>query len=164
MTAVSHAKRLGCEFEVLVVGDGELRSECERIAGENELPVRFVGFLNQSEIGRAYSASDALVLPSDHGETWGLVVNEAFAAGLPALVSDQVGCHPDLIHSNDTGWVHSFGQWEELGQQMVKVARDPLHVARMGENARSLIQDYSPRAAADGILRACRFATACGKT
>jgi glycosyltransferase involved in cell wall biosynthesis len=56
----------------------------------------FTGFLNQTEISRAYVAADCLVLPSDHGETWGLVVNEALASGLPCLVSDACGCAEDL--------------------------------------------------------------------
>lgn len=56
----------------------------------------FVGFLNQTEISRAYVAADCLVLPSDYGETWGLVVNEALASGLPCLVSDACGCAEDL--------------------------------------------------------------------
>ena len=59
-------------------------------------PASFVGFLNQTEISRAYVAADCLVLPSDHGETWGLVVNEALASGLPCLVSDACGCAEDL--------------------------------------------------------------------
>ncbi len=56
----------------------------------------FTGFLNQSTIAQAYVAADALVLPSDNRETWGLVVNEALACGCPAIISDQCGCAPDL--------------------------------------------------------------------
>jgi glycosyltransferase involved in cell wall biosynthesis len=63
---------------------------------KNGPPASFAGFLNQTEISRAYIAADCLVLPSDHGETWGLVVNEALASGLPCLVSDACGCAEDL--------------------------------------------------------------------
>ncbi len=56
----------------------------------------FAGFLNQTEISKAYVAADCLVLPSDHSETWGLVVNEALATGLTCLVSDACGCAEDL--------------------------------------------------------------------
>ena len=62
-----------------------------------EPPASFAGFLNQTEISRAYVAADCLVLPSDHGETWGLVVNEALASDLPCLVSDACGCAEDLV-------------------------------------------------------------------
>lgn len=157
--AIGQAINRGGDFQVLIVGDGEQRSQCEQLAQQDNLPVRFAGFLNQSEIGQAYSASDALVLPSDNGETWGLVVNEAFAAGLPALVSDQVGCHPDLIHEGETGWVHAFGDWTQLAEQMLRASHDRKALAQMGDNAKTLIRHYSPRDAADGIMRAAHFVT-----
>jgi len=59
-------------------------------------PATFAGFLNQTEIPQAYVAADCLALPSDSGETWGLVVNEALASGLPCVVSDKCGCAEDL--------------------------------------------------------------------
>jgi len=57
----------------------------------------FAGFLNQREISRAYASADTLVLPSDAKETWGLVVNEAMASGLPCVVSTACGCADDLV-------------------------------------------------------------------
>ena len=85
---------------LIVMGDGELRAAVER-KGREVLGARFhpVGFVNQSEMGRWYAAADCLVLPSQKGagETWGLVVNEALQFGLPSVVSDGVGCHPDLV-------------------------------------------------------------------
>jgi len=59
-------------------------------------PASFAGFLNQTEISKAYVAADCLVLPSDYRETWGLVVNEAMASGLPCIISNQCGCAEDL--------------------------------------------------------------------
>src|SRR4029079_10406052 len=68
------------------------------ISNEGDGPTAsFVGFLNQSEISRAYVAADCLVLPSDATETWGLVVNEAMASGLPCIVSNACGCAEDLV-------------------------------------------------------------------
>jgi glycosyltransferase involved in cell wall biosynthesis len=63
---------------------------------DNRPPASFVGFLNQTEISKAYVAADCLVLPSDYGETWGLVVNEAMASGLACVVSDRCGSTEDL--------------------------------------------------------------------
>ena len=48
----------------------------------------FAGFLNQSEIPRAYVAADCIVLPSDYGETWGLVVNEAMGEQTKNMIAD----------------------------------------------------------------------------
>jgi len=83
---------------LVVVGDGLLREAFERQA-QRLLPgrCRFVGFRNQSELGRYYALADGLVFPSRQGETWGLVVNEALQFGLPVLVSDHAGCARDLV-------------------------------------------------------------------
>jgi glycosyltransferase involved in cell wall biosynthesis len=103
---------------LLVVGDGELRSECETAAKRLNISARFVGFLNQSRMPDAYAAADCLVLPSDNGETWGLVVNEAMACGLPAIVSDQVGCGEDLIRDGETGYVFRCGDAGDLADKL----------------------------------------------
>ena len=93
-----------------MVGSGELEGTCHQQAERRGLPVTFTGFLNQGEIADAYAAADALVLPSDSGETWGLVVNEAMACGLPAIVSDHVGCVADLVIHGQTGLIFPLDQ------------------------------------------------------
>ncbi|HET9765197.1 MAG TPA: glycosyltransferase family 4 protein, partial [Thermoanaerobaculia bacterium] len=99
--AVEQAPRL----HLLVAGEGPLGDELRATAAREKLPVTFAGFLNQSEIPAAYVATDFLVLPS-RSETWGLVVNEAMACGLPAVVSDGVGCAEDLVEPGATGFVY----------------------------------------------------------
>lgn len=76
----------------------------------------FLGFLNQTEISSAYVAADCLVLPSDHGETWGLVVNEAFASGLPCIVSDACGCAEDLLEPR---WRFPLGDAAALADRLI---------------------------------------------
>lgn len=88
-----------------LVGDGPLREALESFAREHDLPVSFLGFVNQSALPATYAASDCLVLPSDGEETWGLVVNEAFACGVPAIVSSEAGCAPELVLEGETGWL-----------------------------------------------------------
>jgi len=83
-------------------------------------PASFAGFLNQSKMPSAYVAADVLVLPSDGGETWGLVVNEAMACGLPAIVSDAVGCAPDLIDEGQTGFTFPMGETKALADRLVQ--------------------------------------------
>ena len=141
---------------LLMVGDGELRADCEQLASRHSLlaAITFAGFLNQSEIVDAYVACDMLVLPSDVGETWGLVVNEGMACGLPAIVSDQVGCAADLIQSDVTGWVFPFADWDNLSKLLVNACQDPQHLGTMGVDCRRQITAYSPKAAADGIANA----------
>jgi glycosyltransferase involved in cell wall biosynthesis len=70
---------LDMQEHLLIVGSGPLERALKNQVTNEGLPVRFTGFLNQTDIPAAYAAADCLVLPSDYSETWGLVVNEAMA-------------------------------------------------------------------------------------
>lgn len=142
----------------LVVGSGELEDEVRAAARAGRAPVTFTGFLNQSEIGRAYAAADVLVLPSDWGETWGLVVNEAMLFGRPAIVSDRVGCGSDLVLEGVTGSVFPFGNVEALADRMVRMASERSRTERMGTEASERIRAHSPGRCAWATLAAARFA------
>jgi glycosyltransferase involved in cell wall biosynthesis len=137
----------------LMVGDGPLRAACEDFARSHQAPASFAGFLNQSNIVQAYASGDVLVLPS-LGETWGMVVNEAMACRRPGLISDRVGCGPDLVIPEETGNVFPHGNVPALAAAMVKLARNPAQIARMGENAHNRLRGYSLQAAVNGVLQA----------
>jgi glycosyltransferase involved in cell wall biosynthesis len=113
-------------LHLLFVGDGELRPALEAALAAPGAPrATLAGFLNQSEIPRALVAADCLVLPSDFGETWGLVVNEALAAGLPAIVSDRCGCASDLAAPQGPGHVFACGDITALAHSLRTVALRP---------------------------------------
>jgi glycosyltransferase involved in cell wall biosynthesis len=152
--AVDQAARSGARVEGLMVGDGALREMCEAEAKERNAPLRFAGFLNQSEMVQAYVASDYLVLPSDGGETWGLVVNEAMACGLPCIVSDQVGCGPDMIVSGRTGSSYPIGDIGRLSELMGGYAANTGGRQQMRAAARAMASNYDLDAAVDGTIRA----------
>lgn len=154
VNAVAQARAAGAAVEGLMVGDGPLRPESEARVRETGAPVRFAGFLNQTEIVQAYVAADVFVLASDGGETWGLVVNEAMTCGLPSLVSDQVGCGPDLVLPGQTGDIFPLGDVDALGRLMASYASKPGWVRELGRAAREKIQDYSLPAAVAGMQRA----------
>ena len=143
----------------LVVGGGELEAEMRRAAEASAARIVFAGFLNQQEIGRAYVAADALVLPSDGGETWGLVVNEAMLFGLPVVVSDRVGCGPDLVDDGETGFVVPCGDVSALGDRLAELAQGEILRKRMGDHARRRVLEYSPRRGAKATVAAVRIAT-----
>src|ERR1700733_7092542 len=108
---------VGERVVVVFLGDGEERAALDASA-RNSPPVTtiFVGFQNQSRLSRYYHAADLLVLPSRRAETWGLVVNEALHHGLPVVVSDRVGCAPDLVRTDTMGFVHAAGSVEGLAE------------------------------------------------
>jgi glycosyltransferase involved in cell wall biosynthesis len=143
----------------LMVGDGPLRQQCEEIVASRNIPVQFAGFLNQSEIAAAYVAADALVLPSDGGETWGLVVNEAMACGRPCFVSDHVGAGPDMVVPDKTGAVFKLGDTRGLAGEMVSAISKPHVLTGMGNHARNMAENYSVRSATDALLEAVEVTT-----
>lgn len=111
--ALARLAAFGRAVRLVVVGSGPLARELADMANARSLPATFVGFVNQARMPEVYAAADVLVLPSN-SETWGLVVNEAFACRLPAIVSDRVGCAPDMITERLTGTVVPVGDVERL--------------------------------------------------
>lgn len=143
---------------LVVAGDGEQRAELEQRVRDTGWAdrVRFLGFLNQREIGRAYAAADALVLPSRRGagETWGLVVNEAMHYGCAAIVSDGVGCHPDLIDDGVTGSVFPSGDADALRRCLETwIARLPAQREAVAQAVGARIAGYTLETSAAGLER-----------
>jgi len=141
----------GCRTQAVFVGAGELEDSLRREAASSGVPAIFHGFQNQSRMPSLYAAADLLVLPSDHQETWGLVVNEAMACGVPAVVSDAVGCGPDLIDPGRTGAVFPLGDVTALsGAIQSTLALAPSSIRR---HLSKKMADYSPAGAARGIVQ-----------
>ena len=109
------------KLELKMVGTGELLNQCKKMASDIE-QVKFLGFKNQKALRNEYANSDCLVLTSDYRETWGLVVNEAFAAGIPAIVSEACGCGPDLI-DQFTGLIYPTADIEALAAAMFQMLK-----------------------------------------
>ena len=141
---------------LLLVGDGALRPAAEEIVAQRGIPdVRFAGFLNQTEIATAYAASDFFVLPSTAKETWGLVVNEAMCFGLPCIVSDKVGCAPDLVRQGENGFVFPSQSVEHLASAVERLVKDGELRNNLGVRSRAIVRGYTIESCADGIVAAC---------
>lgn len=116
----------GRPLHLLYAGDGELGPALRTALAEPGAPAGTItGFLNQTEIPLALAAADCLVLPSDYGETWGLVVNEALAAGLPVIVSDHCGCAENLAAPLGPAHVFPCGDVTALTHSLQTVATTP---------------------------------------
>ncbi|MDQ0463119.1 glycosyltransferase involved in cell wall biosynthesis [Caulobacter ginsengisoli] len=135
--------KAAARLKVWLVGDGPLRGELEAFTAQHALPVSFLGFVNQSAIPTAYAAADCLVLPSNGEETWGLVVNESFACGRPAIVSIEAGCAPDLIEDGVTGWTLRHPDADALAKVMATALRDARRLPNQGLAAKNLAGSYS---------------------
>ncbi len=159
---VRAAALVGSRTVVLLAGAGS--AEQKSLAEARRLGVRLAnaGFVDQNGLGRIYAAADCLVLPSE-SETWGLVVNEALATGLPCIVTTGVGCGPDLIASEDCGEIYPTGDVDALARALRRVRqRLALDRARVGQACRSAAQASSLDAATSGLVDAARGAVAGG--
>src|SRR5262245_9156447 len=135
------------------VGDGELRGSIETAVAATGVRACVTGFVNQSELPDWYTVGDIALLASDF-EKWGLVVNEAMACGLPVVVSDLVGCAPDLVREGETGATFRARDPDALAAALRPLVDDPARRARLGAGARQLVARYDIAATADGIVAA----------
>lgn len=140
------------------VGTGPLEQDITERARRAGLDVKMLGFRNQNELPTIYAAADFLVLPSEH-ETWGLVVNEAMACGIPAIVSDTVGCRPDLITAGQTGEFYPVGEAEGLAAAIRRLL-PRLGTDTLREALDARMKRYSVARAVEGTLEALRSVTA----
>ncbi len=139
---------------LLFIGDGEERAALEtRARALGWTSVKFLGFKNQTELPRYYDFCDVFVLPSDD-EPWGLVVNEVMNAGKPVIVSDRVGCGPDLVRCGENGFVFPVGDVEALARCLREVTANPELCRSMGEASLRIISTWDFEADVRGLLQA----------
>lgn len=147
------------DASLVFVGDGtELVALREASAAAPPGVVHFLPFANQTEMPARYLLADLLALPSrGFYETWGLAVNEAMNLGVPALVSDRVGCQRDLVTEGETGWVFRTEDPINLREQLGK-ALDAIRLPGARERLRaatiSRVSSYSYARTTDGLMAA----------
>jgi glycosyltransferase involved in cell wall biosynthesis len=104
---------------LLIVGDGEENEELSKLASKLKIDYKITGFIeDQDELFKIYYAGALLVLPS-YNEPWGLVVNEAMAAGLPVIVSNESGCSLDLVKDGENGFILSDLENPEILRNLI---------------------------------------------
>jgi glycosyltransferase involved in cell wall biosynthesis len=132
----------GLEFHVIMVGTGEMEGELRDLVGDLRVRnVVFPGFVNQSRMPMIYGASDVFVLPSED-EPWGLAVNEAMCAGLPIILSKEIGCAADLVYEGRNGFTFEAKDVDGLAQALNCVLFSEEQRYRMGEESRAVISAW----------------------
>jgi 1,2-diacylglycerol 3-alpha-glucosyltransferase len=145
---------LRSEVGLVFAGDGASREELmQRARRISPGAVCFPGFAQREDLAGLYALAEALVLPT-HSDTWGLVVNEAMACGLPIIVSNVAGCSGDLVEDGWNGYVVPPGDSEKLSLAMDSVLRQPDLRQQMSARSLERIRNYSPEACADGLAAA----------
>ena len=152
--AVAMLHNKGQIASLFLVGTGEMEQDLrDLVAGLEMGNVIFGGFVNQSELPKVFGASDVFVLPAEN-EPWGLIVNEAMCAGLPVVVSDEVGCVPDLVKDGVNGYQTKAGDVESLVKALEKLLADPVRRRGMGAASLDIIGSWSYEQCREGMLAA----------
>lgn len=152
------ARRLKVEtnhpFTLVMAGSGELDQELRAFCADHALDnAVFTGFVNQSELPALYAASDIFVLPSEH-EPWGLAVNEAMCAGLPVVVSRELGCVPDLVKDGVNGYTPAAGDVDGLACALRRLIEDEDLRRSQGSASLARIQQWGYGQCLEGIRSA----------
>ncbi|MDX2162346.1 MAG: glycosyltransferase family 1 protein [bacterium] len=131
-----------------LVGHGPAREDLEKhFAG---LPAQFVGYLTGEALSQAYASADMFVFPSSM-ETFGLVVVEAMAAGLP-VVASRVGGVRDVVREGETGYTFDVGDVDALIDGVRRIAVSRERIAQMGNAARAFAETQSWDAMMDEVI------------
>src|SRR5467141_1480777 len=145
---------------LLFAGEGPLHSQLESEAASVDVAsrVRFLGFVNQSQLPAVYASADLLVLPSEF-EPFGLVVNEAMCCGCAAAASDRCGAARDLVAPVRPNFVFRCGDIDALAELMKKATADLAHLRDLGRTALAYVQTWSPERNIAAAVEAIRMAT-----
>ncbi len=128
---------------LVIVGDGEERAALEKQAADSGCnSIRFCGFRNQSELPGFFDIATVFVLPSRH-EPWGLIVNEVMNAGRAVIISDDVGCQPDLITEGVEGCIFPAGDVKALTDALRRALATPETASLMGQRGLERIRAWS---------------------
>lgn len=132
-------------LHLLVVGNGEMEAELKApFVDTKKNNIHWLDFQNQSAMPDIYHACDLFCLPSKGpGESWGLAVNEAMAAGKAILVSDKVGCAADLVLKKRNGAIFNSGDIESLMAYTILLTISKTLLHQYGEESKIIIADWS---------------------
>ncbi|MDY7081712.1 MAG: glycosyltransferase family 4 protein, partial [Halobacteria archaeon] len=128
---------------VVIVGDGDQRSELEELANELEVDVRFEGHVDPENVNMYYQNASVFVYPSIEGEGLPNSVLEAMASGLPVVATDSGGL-PTLVEDGETGYIVPMRDPDALAQHINQLLEDTERRVEMGRKAREyVIQNHS---------------------
>ena len=145
-------------WKLVLLGGGDLQIEIENRCAQPDLSghVLLPGFRGYDDLPAYYGLARAFILAST-SEQWGLVVNEAMAAGLPVLVSERCGCAADLVKSDRNG--HVFDPFDVPGlTHALRQMSAANNLTEMGDESRRIIDDWSPEHFGQNLWRAAATA------
>jgi glycosyltransferase involved in cell wall biosynthesis len=139
----------GIEARLVLVGrEADLQKFLAMVGPATRSKVRYEGFQAPEHLPEHFSRSDVFVLPSRH-DGWGVVINQAMAAGLPIITSNAVGAGLDLVEDGINGVCIPANDVEGLYRAMEMLALSPGVARQWGERSRGRARHLTPEAGAE---------------
>ncbi len=154
------AERLGRRTRLLMVGSGTLEGDLHRLADsmKERVDLRFHGFATQAELPSLYQSARMFLFPTQ-ADVWGVVANEACAAGLPVLVSPHAGVSGELVIDGHNGFVLPLDPQTWADAAALLLTNEGKRSA-FGQRSLLKVAPYNFSQAAQGIVDACHVAAA----
>ena len=140
------------QSRLIIVGDGPLRGKVESYISRHRLAnVVMAGYVPDSVKPRYYSSADIFCAPATGAESFGIVLLEAMASGLPVVATEVPGYMSVLEPGHDSLTVRPKG-WAELGSALIILARDAELRRRMGAYGHEKARRYAWDAVASQVV------------
>lgn len=148
--------KLGSEYTLMVIGEGELKEDYKRQAEELNIAGRviFNGGIENKDLVKHYNLADCLILPSiNQGEAFGIVQIEAMACGKPVIVSDLPGVRT-VVQNNETGFTFENKNVDDLVNKINKLFSDSERYQKFSHNARQrVIEKFSDNVVSNKLIQ-----------
>lgn len=150
------AKKLGRTMSIAFIGAGSMEAQMREAAAVDGVEAHFLGFAQQDELPSRYAASRLLLFPT-LWDPWGVVANEACAAGVPVLVTPVAGAANELVVHERNGFVLPLevDRWVDAAARLLT---DDALYRQFSDESRRIVREYNYENAAKGLLDAIRAA------
>lgn len=160
--AAETARRLGRRVRILFAGSGSLERPLKQTAAHSTdlVDAVFHGFATQGDLPGLYQSASIFLFPT-LADVWGVVANEACAAGLPVIVSPHAGVVDELVRDGENGFVCDLdvGQWAQHAERLLS---DESMWQAFSRRSLDIVSNYTFDHAAAGVIDACSLARARG--
>lgn len=154
------AQQPDTRVELTLAGAGDQREMLNALPRPANLELKLPGSVAYDKLGGFYAGFDVFVIPT-LSDTWGLVVNESMASGLPVLGSRQAQAVEEMVEDGKQGWVFDATSTDSIASTIARCLDTPREQRQqMGDAARVVALRISPAYAAGQIHEACRQAMA----
>jgi glycosyltransferase involved in cell wall biosynthesis len=148
---------------VLIIGDGDeaLKKRLFSTLEQNGIDYHFPGFIEHSKLPEFYSQAKLLLFPTT-GDCWGVVINEAFASGVPVITTNMTAAAGELVLHGNNGYILPLDSdiWAE---NIAILLRDTVKLEKFSMSAKKSVMSYNFNEAAQGVIDAFEYLNSKGK-